>query len=341
MGKAELIREQRRTERRIGQLESDVRSWKAKARQAEKELIDAERRIDFVDEIRKKPPSGFHYQLPPVKTRGNATPIICATDWHMEQRVDAATVNDLNSYNLSIAKKRIERLWQKTVFLVESTRRVAKVEDLFLWLGGDLITGYIHDELTESNYLSPVEAIYEVQQHVQSGIEYLLKETKVAHIRVGCNWGNHGRTTAKKRIATSAKNSYEWLAYKTLSHFMRTERRVTWEIATGEHLLCEIQGFRVRLQHGDAIKYQGGVGGLTIPVNKAIAQWNKATRADLDIFGHWHQFHRDWRWISCGCLIGYDPFSLHIKADYQPPTQTYVVMDKRRGCTSAEPIFVE
>jgi hypothetical protein len=61
----------------------------------------------------------------------------------------------------------------------------------------------------------------------------------------------------------------------------------------------------------------------------------------LDVFGHWHQFLQDWRWVSCGCLCGYNDFSVAIKADYQPPTQTVILMNGKYGKVAALPVFVE
>ena len=34
--------------------------------------------------------------------------------------------------------------------------------------------------------------------------------------------------------------------------------------------------------------HNAGIGGVHIPLRKAIAQWNKAKSADLDCMGHWH-----------------------------------------------------
>ena len=86
--------------------------------------------------------------------------------------------------------------------------------------------------------------------------------------------------------------------------------------------------------------YQGGVGGIYIPVNKSIAQWSKAKHADLDIFGHFHQLRDGGNFLCNGSMIGYNAFALSIKADFEEPKQILTLIDKRRGRTCTWPILV-
>jgi hypothetical protein len=68
----------------------------------------------------------------------------------------------------------------------------------------------------------------------------------------------------------------------------------------------QIYDVTVRFHHGHSIRYAGGVGGIYIPTNKAIAQWNKGRHADLDVFGHFHQLRDGGNFICNGSLIGYN-----------------------------------
>jgi hypothetical protein len=115
---------------------------------------------------------------------------------------------------------------------------------------------------------------------------------------------------------------------------------VEFQISNSYHNLFEVYGRRIRFHHGDALRYGGGVGGLYIPVNKAIAQWNKLTPVYLDVFGHWHQEIDGGNFISNGSLIGYNAFALEIKASPEPPQQTCFFIEKTRGKTIVCPVFV-
>ena len=120
-----------------------------------------------------------------------------------------------NSFDLPEAIKRIERFYSKIVELIEWQNHLAPVSELWHPLLGDLMTGMIHEDLTETNTLSPTEACVFLRDQICSGIDFLLKETKLP-IAIPTCVGNHGRTTQKMRIKTSTRNSYEWLLYKTL-----------------------------------------------------------------------------------------------------------------------------
>jgi hypothetical protein len=106
--------------------------------------------------------------------------------------------------------------------------------------------------------------------------------------------------------------------------------------------MLDVFGVRLRFHHGDGIKYGGGVGGITIPVNKAIAQWNRAHYADLDIVGHYHQFFDGGNFIANGSVIGWSPYSLWIKASFEPPQQAFFLLDsKYRRKTVVAPIILD
>lgn len=335
--------------RRIAELERQLERAKGEIKHAKDQRAiavedwqAAERRADIRESTRGKFET-TKYRPPPRKPAGEATGIICATDWHIEERIDRPTVNGLNEYNLEIADARIRRLWEKSCYLLDHARGISDVRDVVLWLGGDFISGYIHEELQEANYLSPTQATFRAQSRIASGIEHILEHGGIKSVRVVCNYDNHSRTTIKKRVSTGHANSFAWLIYKNLEERYKDRgwKNVSFEISESYHALCQIQDRRFRFHHGDAIRYGGGVGGISIPVNKAIAQWNKAAPADFDIFGHWHQFKREWHWLACGSLIGHGPYSIAIKADYQPPTQGFVIADREHGVVFAEPVFVE
>ena len=96
----------------------------------------------------------------------------------------------------------------------------------------------------------------------------------------------------------------------------------------------------IRFHHGDYVTYAGGIGGITIPINKSIAQWNQSRKVDLDVLGHFHQFFDGGKFIVNGSVIGINPYSISIKAEYDVPKQTFFLMDKEKGKTIVAPIFV-
>lgn len=333
-------KELRSLERQLASAKVDLKAEKAKRAQAEAELDSAAETLQTLTATANINPAVLNRTSNGQK-HGSATAIICATDWHTEGKVDPANISGVNCFDLEIAQARIERLWKKSLYLLDFARNISDIKDVVLWLGGDLVNGAIHEELEETNFLGPAEAILFVQDQIAAGVDLLVRESGVEQITVLTNHGNHGRTTKRKRISTAHRHSWEWLAYQNLARYYKTSPIVSFRIAQGYHNIVRIQDRVIRFHHGDAIKYAGGVGGVTIPARKKIAAWNKQVRADLDIFGHFHQFLDMWDFVSCGCIVGYNEYAQEIGADFQPPTQTFIVVDKEYGKVMAVPIFVE
>jgi Bacterial regulatory protein, Fis family len=265
------------------------------------------------------------------------TVVAVASDWHIEERV-GPEVGDLNRYTPEIAKARAERFFTSVARLVEILQQDITIDHCILALLGDFITNDIHDELPDVTALLPTHAIVTAQNLLISGIEYLLAHTAL-RFTLPCHSGNHARTTETTRFASENGHSLEFLLYQHLAAYFRQEPRLTFLIPEGPHSYVQVYGQTIRFQHGHMVKYQGGVGGIYIPVNKAIAQWNKGRHADLDVFGHFHQLRDGGNFVCNGSMIGYNSFALSIKADYEPPKQALFLMDRDRGRTCTWPVW--
>lgn len=263
-----------------------------------------------------------------------------ASDWHVFEVVKPEEVNGVNEYNPKIAKKRIENFFEGVVRWTEIHRRGTVIKRLMLSLLGDLITGWLKDDQRENNAGTPPEECLFLMDMLISGIDYLLKNGGFNVIEIDCIPGNHGRVTDKKRHSNRVKLTYEWLLYKILERWYRDEKRIKFNISTGIHLYREVFGKIIRVHHGDDIRYHGGVGGLTIPMLKAIKEWDSYIRSDMDAFGHWHTDMIHPRFISNGSIMGCSPYSLSIKAPFQQPQQVLVTLSKKRWITSFNKIYV-
>ena len=150
--------------------------------------------------------------------------------------------------------------------------------------------------------------------------------------------------TKEQRVSTELGNSLEQFMYYHLRDLLKSEPRVTFQISEGYHSYVRLfEGkYIIRFHHGHGLNYGGGVGGITVPVRKAIAQWNKGQRADLDCFGHFHQYVDAGDFVANGSMIGYNAYALRIKADFEPPTQSFFLVNKRWNRKSiATPIFLD
>jgi hypothetical protein len=280
------------------------------------------------------------YKITP--TRGSSanegTVVIAASDWHLEEKV-GTEVGGLNRYDLDIARQRVERFFQGALSLTNLLGQDIRIDTIVLALLGDFITNDIHDELKELALLPPMQAIVFAQNLITSGIQYILDHSAYKLV-IPCHSGNHARTTKTTHFSAENGHSLEWLMYVGLAGYFRHEPRVSFIIPEGYHSYMQIYDWTVRFHHGHAIKYGGGIGGIFIPAFKAISQWSKAQKADLDVFGHFHQMKDGGNFLSNGSLIGYNGFALSIKADFERPKQLLFLIDRKRGRTATWPIFV-
>ena len=274
-------------------------------------------------------------------TGSEVTPVLCFSDLHYEEYVDPRTINDLNAYNIDIAKYRSNKFFENSIKLIEMCRSKSDIKTLVLWLGGDMINGYIHEEYQETNLLSPIESSIEVFGLLISGIDYLLENSGCEELIIVENVGNHGRTTKERRISTNVQTSYEWLIYNFIAKHYEKDKRVKFKFTRGYFNLLDVYGYTIRFHHGENCRYGGGVGGLTIPLNKAIAMWNQSKKADIDVLGHWHQrmCHKDF--VVNGSIIGYNPYAMSIKAQFEKPQQSFFLVHPKWGKTVEAPIFLD
>jgi hypothetical protein len=269
-----------------------------------------------------------------------ATAVAVISDWHVEEEVRSGPAIKNNRYNLEIAKKRSEKFFQKTVSLIKKEQQGVKITNLLIPILGDMITARPHEENLETCLLLPADAILYAETLLVSGIKFILAQTDL-QITIVCHVGNHPRITKKVHHATETGNSLETLLYHALAQNFKLEPRVKFQIASEYHSFMKVYDTKIRFHHGHKINYNGGVGGLTIPVNKAIAQWNKINPVDLDIFGHFHTYMSMKNFIANGSLIGYNAFALSIKADWDVPRQAFFLIDKKHGVSVNIPIILD
>jgi hypothetical protein len=270
--------------------------------------------------------------------------VVVWSDHHSEELVKAGAVSGKNEFNLEIYDRRFSQLVHGTLAWLNIEQQKTSIKTLVIALLGDYFTNSIHEDAAESNLLSPMDAAYNAQNHLIGGINYILEHTpEDLELLIVCHSGNHARITKKQRIATETGNSLEHYMYYVMRDHYKGNPRVKFQIAEGYHSFVTFFGqYKIRFHHGHAIKYAGGVGGITISVNKAIAQWNKTTWADLDVFGHFHTKFDGGNFIANGSLIGYNPYAVFIKASYEKPSQTIFLVNKKfMEKTMTAPIYLD
>jgi hypothetical protein len=320
---------------------AETSSLKARLKQALDQLEQCRYELDIATQV-----AGAKAEARPIERRERssllreATAVALASDWHIEETVDPDQVNGVNEYNLGIAHARARRFFDGFAYLIRYHQDHFAIRDAILWMGGDLITGYLREENLEHNQLSPVQAIAELHTWMADGIRQVLAGTDIAHLKVVCNSGNHGRLTEKVRPSTREANSIEWLLYTNLAREFAGDERVEFVLPRGAQTYVDVYDWTIRFTHGDETKFGGGVGGIMIPLRKAISKWQTVRSADLTCLGHYHQEHFLRDLIVNGSLIGYNSYSLAIAAPYEDPRQAFFLVDSRRFVSMPSTIWV-
>jgi len=337
---AQVPSAQVRSDRERQRSSEELSSLRKRYDEALKTIERQERDLKVLDSLVTRGVETFKIVPKQGTSTSEGTVVSVASDWHIEEVVKPGTVSGLNEHTPEIAKARATKFFRGTLRLTRLLQQDIKIDHLVMPLLGDFISNDIHDEFPENNALLPMHAIEEAQGLIASGVEFLLEHSKL-HLTLPCHSGNHARTTKTTRFSSENGHSLEYLMYRHLAAYFRTESRVQFIIPDGPHSYVDIYGQTLRFHHGHMIKYGGGIGGIFIPTYKAIAQWNKARKADLDVFGHFHQCKDGGNFLCNGSSIGYNAFALSIKADFEEPKQQMFLLDKKRGRTCTWPILVK
>jgi hypothetical protein len=269
---------------------------------------------------------------------------IVVSDTHLEQQVLPDEVNGLNEYNLAIAESRMNNLFLRGHKLITMAQNDSKIDTVVIPILGDMISGNIHEELAEDNLLGPADAVIFAQRLLASGIEEIANDKTIKKIVVRCHTGNHGRMTHERRNGKNENGlSLETILYHWLADYFRNNKKVTVEVPNSAISYLKVYDTNIRMMHGHSIRYSGGIGGPTIPVNKAIARYDQAHQADLTILGHFHTYFDGGRFLINGSSIGTTAYSLSF--GHETPKQTFFLITKAfgkaRGKSLVAPIWLD
>lgn len=303
-------------------------------------IIDTQREtVESIRSLKDVGRSNLPRKKSRAKNRASATVVLCMSDWHVEERVKPHEVRGLNDYSLEEADRRIAEVTERAERLIEHEKGLTDIRRVVLWLGGDFISGHIHDELIEATQLAPLAACRWAAERITAMVDRFAGLG--VPLVITTNSGNHGRSTIGRRIAGENDHSYEQNMYHVLASAER-RKNVSWIVGEGYHNIIDLDGFTVRFHHGHAMRGSGGFGGLVPGANKLIAGWNASQPVDLDVFGHLHSFTVSRKFVANGSLIGASPYGDRLGCPAEPPAQAMIVVDHGHSrVTKALPIFVD
>lgn len=277
--------------------------------------------------------------------RGPGVPCVLASDWHYDEVVDPGQINGVNEYNREIANRRIRSFVEATTDILTQHMVRPEYPGIVLALGGDMISGEIHEELATTNEAPALASVAELFGKLGWVIEQLAGA--FGSVFVPCVTGNHGRATHKIQAKNRAFTSLDWLLYTFLEKRFEHDRRVRFQVATGSDLLFQVHSTRFLLTHGDRLGRGGdGLIGMLGPVTRGDHRRRTRNAAidqpyDTLLCGHWHAYTPTPRVIVNGSLIGFNEYAWTEGFHPEPPKQALWLVHPDRGTTFHAPVFVE
>lgn len=341
---AALAAEHRRAERAIAAVKGELRDVRSQLTRAEKERDQWEERFQALAAIKEPLEPHPIFSRAPAASADNTGVMLAAwSDWHVAEVVEKSKVRGLNAFSPEIAARRAAQCAASTLAIWRHLAKSYSMDTLVLFLGGDFGSGWIHEELAQTNEMGPVEEARYAETLLKSSIELLANERSLRRLRIVAMRGNHFRTTRRMQFKNDYETSYESWIYWHLRDLLAS-KKVQWDIPHGDVHLTEIlPGWALRTFHGHQIRYQDGVGGLTIPLNKWVARQDSTQPAALNLFGHWHHYGQpSGRAILNGSLKGFDEMGASLGFAFQPPLQAAALLDLRRRLIAQHlPIFCD
>lgn len=316
-------------------------------KQLEEAIKDYEALSDLYDiALALKTQDVSKIQSPVIKPnntiKSEATAIVQLSDTHFGKIILPATVNGLNEHNPDIAKKRMDKLAENLLTLVNKERSDVKIENLVLGLGGDFMeNSMLHDHSQMATAFSQMEELLFSRELLHKFIKTVAENGKFKKILIPCVRGNHSRTTKKMNSTIDYRTNFEALLYNLLKQDF-SDSMFEWYAPDSD--ICEFRVYdkKIRSLHGWQVKSGGGIGGLTIPLNKYILRMDQISKCDYNLMHHYHSL--SYPTANCtlnGSLCGYDTFAMQIGATFQKPMQSFQLLDKNRGFTIKAPIFCD
>lgn len=313
----------------------DAAFWRKKAADAQKAADEAEHVAEQLAGLR-----GVDWSIPDwIMSAGDGdkgrSVIGClVSDMHMGEVVNSEEINGANAFDPDICRARMKRYFEAACIVGKRWASDTSCEGALLALGGDMVSGSIHEELSQTNALTSPEQVIAAVEIIAAGIIRLrLAYNRVHVVSVP---GNHGRTTFKSTAKLYSRLSYDTMIAAMLAERFRGDKDITFQYGPAKDQMVPVFGRTVYVTHGDKLGSRGGMGfaGPNLPIvrgtKKVEAQQARlGRRPDLILMGHFHTSSNPGGVLANGSVVGYGEYADDIRADPDVPTQwLFLLHDK-------------
>lgn len=317
-------------------LRQRIKEQKADIRLLSSEIAGLVKRLNVlesIDNIEVHAPKWLS-RKPAKSATHRAIPTLMLSDCHWDEVVNPDEVEGVNCYDRRIAVKRLQKVIEGTIDITKNYFSGLQYDGLSLFLGGDMLSGNIHEELLQTNEDTVIGSVDFWVDHLVGAIEALADA--FGRVAVAGVVGNHGRNSRKPRSKLRVRDNFDWMLYRIAARALAKDSRVTFQIPESADCDVKIYDTTYRLSHGDQFRGGSGIAGPQTPL--ALGRYRKAMRQmslnrifDWLVIGHWHTLIFGKGLIVNGTLRGYDEYSYTSNFDFERPQQACFITTPTNG----------
>lgn len=226
----------------------------------------------------------------PVISSGDGSPEVAVAvlgDWQLGKWTP--------TYNSEVCEARIDLYGDKVIELVNIQRKDHAVDEVHVFILGDIIEGELifpgQEFLIDSGLFRQI--VTNGPRILGNFLRKMLANFKKVHVTAVI--GNHGAIGGRARKNMDPETNGDRMLYSITQQLLADEKRLTWDIPMGQrqrnwYAVANIGAYSSLLLHGDQFRGHSGIPWYGL--QKKVGGWAlgaiEETYKDVD-FGHYHQ----------------------------------------------------
>ena len=274
--------------------------------------------IELIERAMKEKIDAFDYKASPV-INSDDDMVVCLSDLHAGIEID----NWWNVYNTQILKNRLHKYLNE----IHKIQKTHQCKICHVVLGGDAISGAIHENLRLQNNENVIEQLKIVITYIGEFI-YILQEW-FESINIYSVSGNHSRLNPNKEYHLKGEELEEMIPFCLKIQFAQNDK-----VSVCDYMACKIDStisaFKTRgnklfyVVHGDHDTPSNVVKNLTLM---------SGTKPDGIIMGHRHNnalsTEHGVKIIQCGSVVGTDDYCVDKRISGEPEQCVFITNEHR------------
>ena len=257
------------------------------------------------------------------------------TDVHYGAIQNASEIEGFGEYSPDIAKERLNRFGEKVLDWTATLRNSYEVDELVVFMTGDLISGDIQRLEVTNAFPTPVQSVdvaYVLAEVLAKQAPYFPK-VRVEFVCVD----NHGRLTQKPQSREAGMNNWNYVIGNLMKEILKNVKNIEFNIYPMNQKSVDVKGHRFLLMHGNGIQGWGGIPyyGIERRASKeAVKRMNMPEEFKFSkiVMGHFHAPLNHPYFLIGGSVSGTEAYD-HSEGRHSAPIQTAWLVHPKYGET--------